>query len=144
MVSIVVATAVTGLVFLAVALFMIRGREWRSYEFSFGRERESPADVIARWATSPTTLVGGFLVLVLGTALLSMAAIGAIPISVPPMAAVAAAIGVLFIVGVVVGTYGFLRSLDRSTAEASFVSILVLGGLSLAFLSANLIFGILG
>lgn len=143
MVSIVVATAVTGLVFLAVALFMIRGREWRSYEFSFGRERESPADVLARWAVSPMTWVSGFLLLVLGTALVSMAAIGAIPISVPAMASVAAVIGSLLIVGVVIGTYGFVRSLDRSTAEASLVSLIVLGGLSIGFLSANLIFSLL-
>jgi hypothetical protein len=145
MVSIIVGTAVTGLLFLAVVLFMARGMEWRSYQFSFGYEAESPGQAVGRWLRQPSTWAFGFVVFAFLIAAVALAALGALPLPGPGgMAAVGLVVGLLVLVAAVFGTYGFVRSRDRTTAEAVVVSLFVFATMFVLFLSANLVFDLLG
>lgn len=145
MASIIVGTAASGVLFLAVLLFMARGMEWRSYEFSFGREAETPGQTLGRYLGHPAVWALGFFLLVFLTAGVALAAVGALPLPVPSGPAAAGIVaGVVLLVAVELGIYQFLRSRDRSAAEAVAVGILVFGGLMLVLFSANLVFGVLG
>lgn len=145
MVSIIVGTAVTGLLFLAVVLFMARGMRWRSYEFSFGRERETTGEALARYVQHPATWSLAFLLFVFVVAGAALAAVGALSLPVPGgMAAVGLVVALLVVVGGVFGTYGYIRSLGRSASEAAVMALLVFGFLFITFLSANLVLDLLG
>jgi hypothetical protein len=145
MVSIIVGTAVAGLFLMATVLFMTRGMTWRSYEFSFGREVETPGETLARYVQHPASWALGFFLLIFSVGVVALAALGALPIPVPGgLAAVGIIVGLLAFVATVFGTYSFVRSRDRSTAEAVVMSLLVFGVVFVLFLSANLIFGLLG
>ena len=145
MVSSIVGTAVAGFFLLATVLFVTRGMTWRNYQFSFGREAETPGETLARYVQHPAAWSLGFLLLVFSVGAVALAALGALPVPVPGgMTAVGIVVGLLALVAVVFGTYGFVRSRDRSTAEAVVVSLLVSGTAFVFFLTANLIFGLLG
>lgn len=140
MASILVASVVMGLLTLAVALYVVRGREWRSYDFvPVGGDRDTWESLTAM-ARHPATWAVGFLLLVFGTVFVAMAAVGAIdvPVSTGVLAAPFALMLLLFLV---FGSYGAVRSRRGSTAEATIVSLLVLGTLFVVAVTANLALG---
>lgn len=145
MASIIVSTAVTAVLLVAVVMYVVRGRNWRSYAFQFGEERESLGEALGRHARDPATWGAGFVLLVLATGLVALSALGAFSLPGPGgVMAVAIVFGLLLTVSVVFGVYGLVRSRDRSTAEATLVTLLLVAGLFVVLVSGNLVFGFLG
>jgi len=139
----IVATLLTGLLLMAVALFVVGGMNWRSYEFSFGRERESTGETVTRWLSSPLAYGGVFVLFTLVAMAAVLAAVGALPVSVPvsPAVAVGAGFGTMLVAFLVLGTYGAIRSRQGSPAEATAAGVVVLLTLLMLAITANLIVG---
>lgn len=142
MVSIIAATAATGLVLLAVAFFIMWGMDWRSYAFTFGQPEERPEAALGRLLADPATWAVGFVVLVLAVGAVALAAVGAIDLPVPGgNTAVLAIFGGLLTLFLVLGTYGLMRDHDSSTAEAVAASVVMFAGLFVLGVSAMLVLG---
>ena len=137
----IVATLLTGLALMAVALLVVRGMEWRSYESSFGRERESAGETVTRWLSSPLAYGGAFVAFTLLAMVAVLAAVDGLPVALPvsPVLAAGVGFGTMVVAFLVLGTYGAIRSRQGSAAEATAAGVVVLLTLLLVVITANLI-----
>jgi hypothetical protein len=141
MATIVVASVVMGLLALAVALYVGRGMEWRSYVVPSG-ERRGGLESVGAALRHPAAWALGFFLLVFGAGAVALAAVGAISLPLPGgNLGVAGPFALMLVVFVGLGTYGALRARRRSTAESVVVSLVVLATLFLLGLTANLVVG---
>lgn len=140
--SILVATVLMGLLTLAVALYVVRGMEWKSNRFVPGNGDRDTWETLDAATHHPATWALGFFALVFGTIAFAMIAVGAIELPFNlGLGAIVAPFAVMIVLFVGLGTYGALRAHQRSTAEATVVSLLVLGTLFLLAVTANLALG---
>lgn len=142
MASILVATVVMGLLTLAVVLYVGRAMEWRTYDFVPGRGHRSTWDSVGAALRNPVTWAVGFFLLVFGTFAVALAAVGAISLPVDvSLGVMAMPFALMLVLFVGLGTYGALRARRRSTAEATVVSLLLLGSLFVLAVTVNLVLG---
>lgn len=143
MVSVIAATAATGLVLLAVALAISYGIDWRSHSIIPRWREESEHEGFAgEFLHNPAVWTVAFVGVTLGVTALSLSAVGAFGLSLPLGLAIAAApFGVLLFAFALAGTYAAARGRRVSPAGATLASALVLGFLLLAAITANLLMG---
>ncbi|PSP75874.1 hypothetical protein BRC81_14080 [Halobacteriales archaeon QS_1_68_20] len=142
MASILVATVLMGLLTLAVVLYVARAMEWRKYDFVPVGEHRSTWDSLGAALHHPAAWALGFFLLVFLTVGTALAAVDAIsfPVDVG-LGMLAMPFALMLVLFVGLGTYGALRSRRRSTAEATVVSLLLLGTLFIVAITANLVLG---
>lgn len=134
-----VGTAVTGLVLLAVILWMARGVDWRSNDIFAPAEGGALFETLAG---SPLVWTLAFLVAALGLPLLALAATGVLSIPLPGGVMTAgAAFALLVFLFMVGGTYGAARDRRISPAGATLAAALVVGTLLLVAIAGTLLMG---
>ncbi len=142
MASILVATVVMGLLTLAVVLYVGRAMEWRKYDFVPVGDHRTTWDSIGAALRHPAAWALGFFLLVFGTVGIALAAVDAVSVPVDVnLGVLAMPFALMLVLFVGLGTYGALRARRRSTAEATVVSLLVLGSLFVLAITANLVMG---
>ncbi len=134
----------TGLFLLGTVLVLARNRDWRAYSASGGGN--GAIETLERVAGSPTTWIGGFLLLTFGLGFGTLVVVGglAVPASVQGVAGgvmaglVLAALAVYTFLGVYQSIR--YRGLYRSQAVAAgvwVVATLAVGGLAVMLLTAG-------
>lgn len=134
-----IATALMGLLLLVVVLFIARGIDWRSDNVITDHEE---GELLSALAGNPVVWVVVFLALALGLPAVALLAVGDFGLPVPGAATAAmAAFGALVLAYLVGGTYTAARARNVSSAGATLVAALLLGGLLLVAVSGKLLMG---
>jgi hypothetical protein len=134
-----VATVLTGLLLLAVALAIARGIDWRSNDLLVPR---GDREILQGLVGSPIMWVVAFLALALGLTGAALVAVSDVAVAVPgaePLAVVA--IGSIVLLYLVGGTYAAARDRNVSSAVATLAVALILGALLLVAITGTLLMG---
>lgn len=134
-----IGTVLTGLLLLAVVLWIARGIDWRSNDLIVDR---GEGEGLGALANSPAVWVAAFLVLALGLTGVAILAVGDFGVAVPGVQTLAvAAIGSLVLLYLVGGTYAAARGRNVSSAAATLAVAIILGTLLLVAIAGKLLMG---
>lgn len=139
------STALMAVVLGAIYLGMARlGDRQRSVTSALpARRSESAAGRVSRASDDPAGLGAVFVVLVLALGALTLAAVGALPASVPSGFALAVGLLGLLLTGFLfLGTYVVVREHGLGAAQGVAAGLFGVGGLGILLVAANLVFDI--
>lgn len=134
---------VLGAIYLGIARLGDRQRSATSSDLP-ARRSEAAGGRVSRAADDPTELGAVFVILVLATGALTLAAVGALPASVPSgFALVVGLLGLLLTGFLFLGTYVVVRQHGLGAAQGVAAGLFGVGGLGILLIAANLVFGVL-